>query len=174
MTVADETQGNGDVQGAGAQGSGDVQGADQPAGPVQFRPFRSVIMASVLAVLILIAFTVVGLLLRQSDTGAVFRTSDQVAMIVLGVLLAGATMLWAVPRVRADAEGIEVRNVLTSKRFAWREVLSVSFPDGAAFARLELPDDEYYTVMAVQVVDGWRAVTAVRALRALHKQAWQE
>lgn len=168
MTVADETQGSDDVQGAD-------QGAEQRlAEPVQFRPHRSLIMASVLAVLILVAFTVVGLLLRQSDTGAVFRTSDQVAMILLGVLLAAGTMLWAVPRVRADAEGIEVRNVLTSKRFAWREVLSVSFPDGAAFARLELPDDEYYTVMAVQVVDGWRAVTAVRALRALHRQAWQE
>ncbi|WP_231104706.1 PH domain-containing protein [Haloechinothrix halophila] len=152
----------------------DTQGADQRlTEPVRFRPFFSVIAASVLAVLILIAFTIVGLLLRQSDTGAVFRTSDQVAMIILGVLLAAGTMLWAVPRVRADAEGVEVRNVLTSRRFAWREVLAISFPDGAAFARLELPDDEYYTVMAVQAVDGWRAVTAVRTLRALHKQAWQ-
>lgn len=157
MTVADETRGSG----------------ERTSEPVRFRPHRSVIMASVLAVLILIVFTIVGLLLQQSDTGAVFRTSDQVAMIILGVLLAAGTMLWAVPRVRADAEGVEVRNVLTSRRFAWREVLAISFPDGAAFARLELPDDEYYTVMAVQAVDGWRAVTAVRALRALHKQAWQ-
>lgn len=147
---------------------------EQTTEPVQFRPFYSVIAASVLAVLIIIAFTIVGLLLRQSNTGAVFRPSDQVAMIVLGVLLAGGTMLWAVPRVRADADGVEVRNVLTSKRFGWREVLAISFPDGAAFARLELPDDEYYTVMAVQAVDGWRAVEAVRALRARHKRAWQE
>jgi len=147
---------------------------EQTTEPVQFRPFYSVIAASVLAVLIIIAFTVVGLLLRQSNTGAVFRPSDQVAMVVLGVLLAAGTMLWAVPRVRADADGVEVRNVLTSKRFGWREVLAISFPDGAAFARLELPDDEYYTVMAVQAVDGWRAVEAVRALRARHKRAWQE
>lgn len=147
---------------------------EQTTEPVQFRPFYSVIAASVLAVLIVIAFTVVGLLLRQSNTGAVFRPSDQVAMVVLGVLLAGGTMLWAVPRVRADADGVEVRNVLTSKRFGWREVLAISFPDGASFARLELPDDEYYTVMAVQAVDGWRAVEAVRALRARHKRAWQE
>lgn len=147
---------------------------EQTTEPVQFRPFYSVIAASVLAVLIIIAFTIVGLLLRQSNTGAVFRPSDQVAMIVLGVLLAGGTMLWAVPRVRADADGVEVRNVLTSKRFGWREVLAISFPDGASFARLELPDDEYYTVMAVQAVDGWRAVEAVRALRARHKRAWQE
>lgn len=146
---------------------------EQTTEPVQFRPFYSVIAASVLAVLIIIAFTIVGLLLRQSHTGAVFRPSDQVAMIVLGVLLAGGTMLWAVPRVRADADGVEVRNVLTSKRFGWREVLAISFPDGASFARLELPDDEYYTVMAVQAVDGWRAVEAVRALRARHKRAWQ-
>lgn len=142
--------------------------------PVQCRPFFAIWMASGLAVAIVAVFTVVGIVLRSSDTGVVFQTSDQVAMIVLGILIAAGTMLWAVPRVRADAEGIEVRNVLTKRRFAWREVLSVSFPDGASFARLELPDDEYYTVMAVQAVDGWRAVTAVRALRKLHKQAWRE
>jgi hypothetical protein len=50
-------------------------------------------------------------------------------------------------------------------------VLSVSFPDGASWARLELPDDEYQAVMAVQAVDRGRAVEAVRALRKLHRAA---
>jgi hypothetical protein len=66
-----------------------------------------------------------------------------------------------------------VRNVLLSRRFAWHEVLSISFPDGASWARLELPEDEYYPVIAVQAVDRERAVIAVRALRRLHKQAWE-
>ena len=136
------------------------------------RPRRAMIMCSVLAVLLLAVFVVVATLLRGSNTGVYFQASDQAAMVGIGILLAAGTMLFAVARVRADAEGIEVRNVLATRRFAWSEVLSVSFPDGASWARLELPEDEYYSVMAIQAVDRERAVEAVRALRRLHKAAW--
>ncbi|WP_089301109.1 PH domain-containing protein [Haloechinothrix alba] len=138
---------------------------------VQFRPRRVIWMTVPCAIALVVVFTVVGVLLRDSDTGANFYLADQIAMVVIGVILAGLTLLWALPRVRADAGGIEVRNVLTKRRFAWSEVLSVSFPDGASWARLELPDDEYHAVMAVQAVDRQHAVDAVRALRRLHKQA---
>ncbi|MFD8492181.1 PH domain-containing protein [Amycolatopsis sp. NPDC059657] len=146
---------------------------DENATEVVFRPRKALVLCSVLAVLLLAAFTTVGVLLRSSKTGAIFQASDQAAMIGIGILLAAGTMLFAMPRVRADAEGIEVRNVLLTKRFHWHEVLSVSFPDGASWARLELPDDEYYSVMAVQSVDRLRAVEAVRALRKLHRAAWE-
>ncbi|MEC3976689.1 PH domain-containing protein [Amycolatopsis sp. H20-H5] len=136
------------------------------------RPRRAMIMSSILAVVLLAVFVVVAVLLRGSNTGVHFQSSDQAAMVGIGILLAAGTMLFATARVRADAEGIEVRNVLATKRFAWNEVLSVSFPDGASWARLELPEDEYYSVMAVQAVDRARAVEAVRALRRLHKAAW--
>lgn len=141
---------------------------------VRFRP-RKVIWMTVPSALALIAvFTIVGLLLRRSETGATFYVADQVAMILIGVILAGLTMLWAVPLVRADADGVSVRNVLTKRYFSWNEVLSVSFPEGASWARLELPDDEYHGVMAVQAVDREHAVEAVRALRRLHKQSGQQ
>ncbi|MEU5696244.1 PH domain-containing protein [Actinosynnema sp. NPDC020468] len=138
---------------------------------VEFRPRRIRVVAWASAVFLVVSFTVIGLLLGDTPTGVIFRTSDQVAMIVLGVLLAGGVLLLTRPRVRADAEGIEVRNVITAHRFAWSEVLHVSFPDGASWARLELPEDEYVSVMAVQAVDRERAVTAVRALRELHRAA---
>jgi Bacterial PH domain len=140
---------------------------------LEIRPRRAFWMSSILAVILLGVFIVVATLLRSSNTGAIFEPSDQAAMVGIGIALAAATMLFAMPRVRADAEGIEVRNVLLSRRFAWHDVLSVSFPDGASWARLELPEDEYYSVMAVQAVDRERAVRAVRALRRLHKQAWE-
>ena len=137
------------------------------------RPYRATWMAVVVAVVLLVVFVVVAVLLRSSHTGAIFEVSDQIAMVGIGVVLALGALLFATPRVRADAEGIEVRNIiLLTKRFTWREVLSVSFPDGASFARLELPDDEYQGVLAIQAVDRGRAVEAVRALRRLHKQAW--
>lgn len=138
-----------------------------------FRPRRAFWMSSILAVLLLGVFVVVATLLRSSNTGAIFEPSDQAAMVGIGIALAAGTMLFAMPRVRADAEGIEVRNVLLTRKFGWHDVLSISFPDGASWARLELPEDEYYSVMAIQAVDRERAVLAVRALRRLHKQAWE-
>jgi hypothetical protein len=142
-------------------------------GTVVVRPFRATWMAVVLAAFLVVAFVVVAVLLRGSNTGAIFEVSDQIAMVGIGIVLACGSLLFATPRVRADAEGIEVRNViLLTKRYSWLEVLSVSFPDGASFARLELPEDEYYGVLAIQAVDRDRAVAAVRALRRLHKQAW--
>ncbi|NIH88554.1 PH domain-containing protein [Amycolatopsis granulosa] len=143
-------------------------------GPVVFRPHRATWMSSILAVVLVAAFVVVAILLRSSSTGVIFERSDQVAMVFIGLLLGGATMLFATPRVRADAEGVSVRNVLVGRRFTWLEVLSVSFPDGASFARLELPEDEYYAMLAIQAVDRDRAVDAVRTLRRLHQAAWAD
>jgi hypothetical protein len=138
---------------------------------VQFRPRRSIWMASACAVLVVAALTVAAVLLRESDTGVIFRVADQIGMIILGLLIAGGIMLWATPLVRADAEGITVRNVLVKRHYAWSDVVAISFPDGASWARLELPDDEYYAIMAVQAVDREHAVAAVRALRKLHREA---
>jgi hypothetical protein len=135
------------------------------------RPWRTAWISSGLAVVLLAVFAVVSVLLRASHTGVIFRFSDQVAMMGVGLVLAAGALLFATPRVRADATGVDVRNVLAGRRFAWEEVRSVSFPDGAWFARLELAEDEYYAVFAIQAFDRERAVGAVRALRRLHKQA---
>ena len=48
----------------------------------------------------------------------------------------------------------------------------MSFPPGARWARVDLPDDEYIPVMAIQAVDKERAVEAmdkVRELRARYR-----
>ncbi len=47
----------------------------------------------------------------------------------------------------------------------------MAFPDGASWARLDLPDDEYVSVLAIQAVDGTRAVDAITRVRALHAAA---
>ncbi|TVT09661.1 PH domain-containing protein [Amycolatopsis bartoniae] len=142
---------------------------------VVIRPRRATWVSVVLAAFLLVAFVVVAVLLRSSNTGVIFETSDQIAMVGIGVVLACGALLFATPRVRADAQGVEVRNViLLTKRYTWLEVIAVSFPDGASFARLELPEDEYLGVLAIQSVDRDHAVEAVRTLRRLHKQAWAD
>jgi hypothetical protein len=134
------------------------------------RPRKARRIAVAAAVLLVAVFAVVGALLRQTPTGVYFRLSDQIAMMVLGLLLAGAALLFARPRVRAGADGVEVRNLIATRTLPWDLVLRVSFPDGAPWARLELPDDEYIAVMAIQSADGRRAVQAIRALRAVHAE----
>ena len=116
-------------------------------------------------------FVIIAILLRNTPTGAYFEVSDQIAMAMVGVLLAFGVLLLTRPRVRASAEWIEVRNLLGATRYAWSDVRGLSFPDGSAWARLELPADEYISIMAVQAADGPRAVTAMRSLRALYKEA---
>ena len=43
----------------------------------------------------------------------------------------------------------------------------MSFPVGARWARVDLPDDEYVPLMAIQSVDKERAVAAMDAVRSL-------
>lgn len=134
------------------------------------RPRKARRVAVAAAVLLVAVFTVVGALLRRTSTGVYFRPSDQVAMVVLGLFLAGAALLFARPRVRAGADGVEVRNLIATRTVPWDLVLQVSFPDGAPWARIELPDDEYIAVMAIQSTDGRKAVQDIRALREVHAQ----
>ena len=141
-------------------------------GPVfVVRPRRVRVVAWVSAVAVVIGFAVPAAMLRASDTGVHFRVADQVAVLLLGVLIAAGILLLARPRVRADARGVEVRNVGVPRYLPWELVRAVAFPDGASWARLDLPDDEYLAVLAVQAVDGQRAVEDMRRLRALHAAA---
>jgi hypothetical protein len=144
-----------------------------PAGPepVVARPRKVLIFAWVGAVATVVLFTVLAAVLRNTQTGVYFRFADQVALVLLGLLIAGGLLLLARPRVRADGDGIEVRNILTTHRYPWGDVQRVAFPDGASWARLDLPDDEYVSVLAIQAVDGMRAVDAITRVRALHAAA---
>ena len=143
-----------------------------PRGPVLVvRPRRVRRAAWACAVAVVAVFTAVASVLRTTDTGVVFRLADQVAMVCLGLLFAAGILLLARPRVRADADGVEVRNTGWPRYLPWELVRAVAFPDGASWARLDLPDHEYLPVLAVQSADDLRAVEAIRALRALHAAA---
>jgi hypothetical protein len=135
------------------------------------RPRKMLIASWVGAVVTISLFVVIAVVLRSEPTGVFFRLADQVALVLLGLFIAGGVLLFARPRVRADAEGVEVRNILVTRRLPWALVLRVAFPDGASWARLDLPDDEYLPVLAIQAVDGQRAVDAITRLRALHARS---
>ena len=134
---------------------------------VELRPHRTPLFAYAAAFLIAAIHIVVGLLLKMKSSGVIFQTSDQVAIAVLGLIIAGGVLLFARPRLRVGPPGISVRNLLAYRLIPWSEVVGVSFPAGHRWARIDLPDDEYIPVMAIQAVDKDRAVDAMDTVRSL-------
>ncbi|WIM88635.1 PH domain-containing protein [Candidatus Mycobacterium wuenschmannii] len=141
--------------------------SDQDTWDVQLRPRLTPYVAYAVAAVLVVAHVAIGLLLKMGSTGVIFQTSDQIAMAVLGVVLAGLVLLFARPRLRVGAAGLSVRNVLSDRLVPWGELVGVSFPVGARWARIDLPDDEYIPLMAIQSVDKDRAVAAMDAVRKL-------
>ena len=134
---------------------------------LEVRPHLTPIFAYGSAAIVLVAHIAVGALLKVGSTGVIFRTYDQVAIAMVGVVIAGFLCLFARPRLRIGPSGVAVRNLFGYRFFRWDEVVDVSFPPGARWARLDLPDDEYIPVMAVQAVDKVRAVEAMDQIRVL-------
>ena len=137
---------------------------------VEVKPHLTPIFAYGAAAIILAAHVVVGLLLKVGSTGVFFRTYDQVAIALVGVVIAGFVCLFARPRLRVGPAGVAVRNLFGYRVFPWSEVVDVSFHKGARWARLDLPDDEYVPVMAIQAVDKGRAVDAMDQVRAAFRR----
>jgi Bacterial PH domain len=134
---------------------------------VELRPHRTPLFAYIAAFLIAAVHIAVGLLLKMKSSGVIFQTSDQVAIAVLGLLIAGGILLFARPRLRVGPPGISVRNLFGYRLIPWSDVVGVSFPAGHRWARVDLHDDEYIPVMAIQAVDKDRAVEAMDTVRSL-------
>ncbi|HZC91072.1 MAG TPA: PH domain-containing protein [Mycobacterium sp.] len=133
----------------------------------QVRPHLTPYFAYAAAFVIVAAHVAVGLLLKIGSSGVIFQTADQVAMAGLGFVLAGLVLLFARPRLRVGAAGLSVRNLIGDRLVPWSDVVGVSFPPGARWARIDLPDDEYVPLMAIQSVDKDRAVDAMDTVRTL-------
>ena len=140
---------------------------------LEVRPKRIRWVAWALALFLFAFFGAGALLVFVESSGFNFRPADQIAMVVLGSILAGCALLFTRPRLRAGPGGVEVRATILTRRVPWSEIVAVSFPDGVQFARLDLPDDEYLTIAALQAVDRGHAARGVTALRRLHAQYHQ-
>jgi hypothetical protein len=134
---------------------------------VELRPHLTPLFVYAAAFVIVVVHVAVGFLLKVGSSGVIFQTADQVAMAVLGVLIACVVLLFARPRLRLGPAGISVRNLLGDRLIRWSDVVGISFPVGHRWARIDLPDDEYIPVLAIQAVDKGRAVDAMDTARSL-------
>jgi hypothetical protein len=141
---------------------------------VEYRPKRIRWVAGIAALFVVVLFTAVSFGLHGSagfDNSGRFERGDQTAMIGLGVLIALGILAFTRPRVRADANGIRIRNVVGGYDLPWSVVRAVRFDRSSPWATLELHDDDTVSVHALQAADREYAVDGVRTLRALHRAA---
>jgi len=126
-------------------------------------------VAYISAGLVVVIFTAVAFTLRgKTDSGrSEFHVEDQIAMILLGLLAAGAVLMFTRPRIIADIDGVRVRNLLAWKYFPWSVIAAVRFDRGSPWVALDLYDDDVISVMAVQAADKEYALDTVRTLRRL-------
>ncbi|WP_432837154.1 PH domain-containing protein [Dactylosporangium sp. CA-092794] len=137
---------------------------------VRARPQRARFIAYVLALVVVVVFTLIafGLHGKTGDGPGYFQRGDQAAMIGLGLCAAAGILMMTRPRVEADAHGVRVRNIIGGYDLPWEVVRAVTFGRGAPWLTLDLHDDERIAVMAVQLADKDYAVKAARGLRSLH------
>ena len=86
------------------------------------------------------------------------------------MLIGIAILMMARPTLKVFEQGLLVRNILGENFYAWPLVYGISFPQGAQWALLRMPDDETHPVMAIQLLDRSRAVESLKEVRALHEK----
>ena len=80
----------------------------------QVRPRKITILATIAAVVVVGVSVVAGLLLKDVNDGVTFRTTDQVGLIGVGIVLSGAILTTARPRLRATEAGL--RRICSARR----------------------------------------------------------
>ncbi|QDZ42658.1 PH domain-containing protein [Corynebacterium sp. sy039] len=132
-------------------------------------------LAIVAAVVIVVIHIVLAVLVAIGDTGTTVTLIDQWGYALVGCIFAGVAFFGLRrPRVRVNADGVDVRNFIGSRFYPWSVIYGLNFPEGARIARLELPDFEYVPMWAIQSADGVESVKAVTALRELEQQYMPE
>ena len=137
---------------------------------VEYRPKKIRWVAAVSAGAVVVLFTALSFGLHGStgfDNSGQFERGDQSAMIGLGVLIGLGILAFTRPRVKADADGIKIRNVVGGYELPWSVVRAVRFDRNSPWATLDLEDDEQVSVHALQAADKEYAVEGVRTLRGL-------
>jgi Bacterial PH domain len=131
-------------------------------------PHRMRLICAVVAAVVVVVMLVVALFLRHESTGVVsFGSADQFAMAGIGLVLGAGILCLGRSKVDADAQGIRVQNVIGRYELPWAVVDAVRFERKSPWASLRLVTGEEMSVIAIQAVDGERAVAAVDGLRAL-------
>jgi hypothetical protein len=131
-----------------------------------FRPRAARLVASTLGVLVVLGSGAL-VLLAPSYTGAPLKLVDRVSIAVVAVGVAWFCYRQASVRAVPDGEGVTVRNLATTRRVEWNQIVSVRFGEGRPWVQLDLDDGTTLAVMGIQRSDGGRARAEARRLATL-------
>ena len=148
---------------------------------VVFRPHRLRVIV-VVATIGLVVITAVGWFGLPAEVRTLFTLSQRLTLLGVLALLVAVIVAVATSSVRADADGLRIRNGLRTHTVPWPRVHKIIFRSGDPWAQLLLlPDDgrvfevsldaEKRQLMGIQAVDGPQAHAAVEELRRRHRQA---
>jgi hypothetical protein len=154
------------------------RGLDQSA--YVARP-RRVRVITIIATLALCFLTAIGWFLLPAEIRALFTLSQRLTLVgVLALLIVGMVAL-ASSYVRADLNGLRIRNGLRVHAVPWERVHKIILRPGDPWALLLVtPEDgrpfeadfdaEKRQLMGIQSVDGPLAKAAVNELRGRHRR----
>ena len=79
---------------------------------------------------------------------------DRLTLVLIGVAI--AVLMWRYASIRAvpTRQGLVVRNLFTTRRLDWPQIVRVQFGGGAPWVTLDLDDTDTVAVMAIQKADG--------------------
>ncbi|GAA3763928.1 hypothetical protein GCM10022225_57370 [Plantactinospora mayteni] len=136
------------------------------------RPHRMRQAAVVASPLILLAYIWWGATLSGTvSNGGALTEEDKWALMGMGPIVALLALLPLRLRVDADSQAVRVRGFHRDLTLPWTAVTAVEFKRNRPWASLLVSNGESVHLLAIQVFDGPRAVTAIRELRALHHAA---
>ena len=149
----------------------DATGRPGGAPTAVFRPRRARVVGLAFAVGIVVVMVGMAVALSAApDSG--WTGQDTASAVVFAALLAGVLVRLVSVRARADGAGLEVRNVVFTRRVDWGAIVAVRFGGADPWLTLDLDDGENLAVMAVQRADGEHArAEALRLARLVEAHA---
>lgn len=149
---------------ADVPGSGDPRDSGD-GGTIVFRPRLARVGGLAVGSVVLAAMLIAAVVVPQS-----FSLPDRIGFVALG--LGAFWFCWreAAVHVTAGPESVVVRNLFSHQEVEWAEIVAVSFPEGDAWAHLDLADGDTLATMAFQRADGDRGIDGARHLARLVRE----
>ncbi|HJG43655.1 PH domain-containing protein [Corynebacterium phoceense] len=124
---------------------------------------------AILCVIVIMAVHIfMGVTVGLSYTGASVTTLDRFAYPGVGLIISFFVWLMLTrPRLRANSDGVEIRNLVGTRFYPWQLIYGLSFPEGSRMAHIELPNFEFVPVWALQSGDKATVIRDVQAFRDL-------
>ncbi|MFF5449294.1 PH domain-containing protein [Streptomyces sp. NPDC012888] len=133
-----------------------------PQLPVTFRPTRTRVILLTIGAAMFATITAVAVMLERLSTG------ERISFVFTAALLSSVLVLLSRPKVVADATGVTVVNLTTTRRLEWAQILRVNLRPGDPWVFLDLSDGTSLPALGIQPgVARQQAIADARALRAL-------